>query len=81
MTQANSTARAADSKPTDTSPAARVKPAKPYPEFPLYPHPLGYWAKKIRGRMHYFGRWEDPDGALAKYNAEKDDLHAGTTPR
>jgi integrase len=80
MTKANSTARAADSKPTDAAPA-RVKPAKPYPEFPLYPHPLGYWAKKIRGRMHYFGRWEDPDGALAKYNAEKDDLHAGTTPR
>jgi integrase len=77
MTQDNSTAGATASKPA----AARVKPAKPYPEFPLYPHPAGYWAKKIRGRMHYFGRWEDPDGALAKYNAEKDDLHAGTTPR
>jgi integrase len=30
--------------------------------------------------MHYFGPWEDPDGALAKYEAEKDDLHAGRTP-
>jgi integrase len=31
--------------------------------------------------MHYFGPWEDPDGALAKYLAEKDDLHAGRTRR
>jgi hypothetical protein len=58
-----------------------VKPSKPYPEFHLYPHAAGYWAKKIRGRMHYFGPWEDPDGALAKYEQKKDDLHAGRTPR
>jgi integrase len=60
---------------------ARRKPEKPYSEYPLYPHPTGYWAKKIRGRMHYFGRWEDPDGALTKYLEQKDDLHAGRTPR
>src|SRR5262245_21698171 len=59
----------------------RVKPAKSYPEFPLTPHKNGTWCKKIRGRLHYFGPWEDPDGALAKYLAEKDDLHAGRKPR
>jgi integrase len=31
--------------------------------------------------MHYFGLWADPDAALAKYNAEKDALHAGLKPR
>src|SRR5262249_52435025 len=69
----------------------REKPAKPSPEFPLFAHNNGQWAKKIRGRLCYFGSWVDTSAdtrsdhgagaALAKYLEEKDDLHAGRTAR
>ena len=73
---------------------AADRPKKPYPEFPLTPHVGGAWMKKIRGKIHYFGRWAnyvngklvriEGDGwkeALEKYKAQADDLHAGRTPR
>jgi integrase len=71
-----------------------ARPKKPYPEFPLTPHAGGKWMKKIRGKIHYFGRWAnlvngkleriEGDGwkeALEEYKAVADDLHAGRTPR
>src|SRR6516165_4891623 len=58
-----------------------AKPSKPSPDFPLFPHAAGVWAKKIKGKLHYFGPWEDPQGALAKDEAEKEALHAGKKPR
>ncbi len=58
----------------------RVKPQKPHPDFPLYAHNVGKWAKTIRGRTVFFGRWEDPEGALTEYLDQKDDLYAGRTP-
>ena len=57
------------------------KPAKPRPDFPLFPHATGRWAKKIKGKLHYFGPWADPDAALARYVEERDDLYAGRKPR
>ncbi|MCI0643206.1 MAG: site-specific integrase [Gemmataceae bacterium] len=74
--------------------AAHDRPKKPYPDFPLYAHPLGYWSKKIRGKIINFGRWGrvkdgkltrvEGDGwkdALEAYKVRADDLHTGRTPR
>src|SRR5262249_31680824 len=57
---------------------------KPRLDFPLFPHATGRWAKKVRGKLHYFGKCvDDPKGvaALAIWLEQKDDLLAGRKPR
>ena len=51
--------------PKCTQSAAVRKPAKPHPDFPLFAHAAGVWAKKVKQRLHYFGPWADPEGAEA----------------
>ena len=61
-----------------------AKPGKPRPDFPLYAHNSGRWAKKIRGQTHYFGSWrDDPKGkaAIALWLDQKEDLLAGRKAR
>jgi integrase len=53
----------------------------PYPEFPLSPHvATDRWYKTVRGRRHYFGKLADWQGALAKWQEQRDDIMAGRTP-
>jgi len=80
--------------PRDPSKPRPFLPPKPYPDFPLTPHASGKWMKKIRGKLVYFGRWGrrvngqmerlPDDGwkhALELFQAQRDDLYAGRTPR
>jgi integrase len=66
---------------------AKPKPTravKPRADFPLFPHQAGYWAKKVRGKLRYFGKVaDDPKGqaALDKWLEQRDDLLAGRVPR
>jgi hypothetical protein len=57
---------------------------KPRPDFPLFPHRTGRWAKKVRGSFAYFGKVaDDPRGerAIELWLEQKDDLLAGRRPR
>ena len=58
-----------------------AKPKKPSPDFPLFAHATKRWCKKINGKFHYFGPWDDPDAALKKYQDEREAREAGRVPR
>lgn len=74
--------------------AAIDKPVPPA-NSPLLAHGCGYWAKRIRGDLHYFGAWRKKvngeyvyvsadagyAAALKRYKQQADDLHAGRKPR
>ncbi len=43
----------------------------------MTPHASGKWQQKIKGRVYYFGRWDDPQSALQEYLKARDYLQAG----
>ena len=48
------------------------KPSKPRPDFPLWPNPNGQWCKKHKGTPYYFGPWNEPEKAEARYKLWED---------
>lgn len=65
--------------PESTNSSQANKPAKPYEVFALFAHATRRWAKKIRGKLHYFGPWRDPQAALERFNRERPFLSKGRT--
>ncbi|CAB4178015.1 XerC Integrase [uncultured Caudovirales phage] len=61
-------------------PIRPAKPSKPHKDYPLSAHANGQWCKKVRGKIHYFGRWDDPQAALLLWLREKDYLLSGVAP-
>ena len=59
--------------------SSKAAATKPYGGFPLFRHAVGQWAKRIRGKIHYFG--VDPKAALDKYLNQRDVLQAGRIRR
>lgn len=55
----------------------RQRAAKPYKSFPLTPHRSGQFCKKIKGKIYYFGKIDDPEAALRRYHEHAKGLHAG----
>jgi len=56
------------------------RPPKPRADFPLFAHQSGQWAKKVKGKLHYFGVWADPKAAEAKWERDKRACIAGSHP-
>jgi integrase len=62
---------------TPATPAGKppARSSKEKPRHPLFLHATGQWAKKVNGRLHYFGK--DRDRALSEWLRCKDALLAG----
>jgi len=77
------TAFACIAKPPAPTPtlSSDGKPSKPDASFPLFAHASGQWAKKDQGQALLFRHVADPDAALRKYFAERDDLTAAAVAR
>ena len=75
--------------------ASSSKPPKPYRDFPLFAHQSGRWAKRVNGKVRYFGRWghqkngkviavDDVEASARQaaelYDEQREDLHAGNEP-
>lgn len=82
MQTGNSTpsSRKAKAKEGDTPKAddTRTTPGKPSKDFPLFLHRNGQWAKKVRGRLLYFGT--DSTEARDRWLAEREYWLAGRRP-
>ncbi len=64
-----------------TRPKNVAKPEPPYPDFPLYAHGSGQYARRINGKIVFFGPWSKGwAAALERYTAQRDHLYAGTAP-
>lgn len=65
-----------------STPGGRAR--KPREDFPLFPHASGRWAKKVRGKLEYFGSTAaDPTGekAIQEWLFHRDNLLAGRQRR
>lgn len=71
-------------KPRKSSKSAKQrkpsKPDKPSQDFPLTASGNGQWVKRINKRVYCFGKWDDPQGALDRFNAEREYLENGKLP-